>query len=87
MSGDALVARIRDLRQVEALLGWAQARYREQLAAWLDGDRRDPPPTVPDGYRQAVARLQVALGHLDLAAARLATTSAPPAAPGAGEGA
>ena len=72
MSGDALAARIRDLRQVEALLAWAQERYREQLAAWLAGDRTAPPPPVPEGYRQVVARLQVALGHLDLALERQA---------------
>lgn len=72
MSADAVAARIRDVRQVEDLLTWAQERYREQLAAWLAGDRTGPPPAVPERYRQAVARLQVALGHLDLAAAALA---------------
>lgn len=77
MSGDAVAARIRDLRQVAGLLAWAQEQYHQELTAWLAGDRTGPPPAVPDGYRQAVARLQVALGHLDLAVEQRATAAPP----------
>lgn len=65
MSEDLVRARLRTLLQVEALLAWEQQRYREQLAAWHGAG---PPPPVPDTYREAVARLQIALGHLGLAA-------------------
>ena len=61
-----VVARVRDLVQVEALVALAQERYREQLRAWMAGDREEPPP-VPDDYRHALSRLQVALGRLSLA--------------------
>jgi hypothetical protein len=67
VSNDVVTARIRDLLQVEGLLAWSQQRYREQLTAWLEGNSKGPPPAVPESYRQAVARLQVALGHLGLA--------------------
>ncbi len=59
-----LVTRLRDLHQVEALLELEAARYREQLAAWRAAEADTPPPPVPDSYREVVARLQIALGHL-----------------------
>jgi hypothetical protein len=68
MSADPVRTRLSTLLEVEALLAWEQERYREQLEAWRAGGAAGPPPPVPDTYREAVARLQVALGHLSLAA-------------------
>lgn len=61
---EALLPRLRDVHQVEALLAHEQARYREQLAAWRASEAAVPAPPVPDSYREAVARLQIALARL-----------------------
>lgn len=59
-----LRSRLRDLHQVELLLELEQTRYREHLAAWVVADGDAAPPSVPDSYREIVARLQIALGHV-----------------------
>lgn len=69
---------LRDLHQVELLLEFEQARYREQLAAWTVADADTPPPPVPDSYREIVARLQIALGHLSTTCDLLRSRGSPP---------
>lgn len=66
MTGGPLLSRLRDLEEVEALLAWEQTRFREQVVAWRAAGTGTAPPPVPESYREAVARLQIALARLAL---------------------